>query len=452
METVNIKERISLLLFMLAGILMYSCSSEETVPVSDSHGQQTTLSILLNNSNEGGLKSSGNPELDAEKKIYSLEVLIFKSDGGERDGYGNVIREIVTVTGQAYDKEYKEIDEIKGVGLTAGKRDIYVIANAPDKYFEDADTYQKFLKKYERLSTQGRYPHLGSIPNPDDDLPIGGINPSNLKTNLTMCGLMKNVQFNNLYDQHYLGYTENNGRPSGVTTGFPLNGTNKFYVERLVARVAIKKIEFGFPAEGLLFESGYNKVTDYTYQIDSVFMMNAKTTSKIEAGSQLEFKEEFGHGCDLGYSFLNKPSYINNLYPQSKYTDFLVEAITTPNYDIIVNATPLWFYTFENTDSQYPTYLVIGVRYNFKSLKDGVLKTVKSYYPVEVNRPDANKLADHDYIKRNYQYQITARIKGLGSMYGNNPVLLKSQTNDQDIEISETVGQNLFPWTGDTYR
>lgn len=70
-----------------------------------------------------------------------------------------------------------------------------------------------------------------------------------------------------------------------------------------------------------------------------------------------------------------------------------------------------------------------------------------------VNEPKAGKQADHDYIKRNYQYRITVIIKGLGKLYGENPTVLKStQETDSEIEITETVGKNLFPWTGDVYK
>jgi hypothetical protein len=460
MDKMNIKKYLNLLAFSLAGIIMYSCSGDENISVPSETEQQTTLSVLLNAPQNGTEKSSGNPDIDAEKKIYSLEVLIFRSAGeseeGKLDGYGCIPRNIRNVTGQTYDKEYVEIDEIKDIKLTAGKRDIYVIANAPDNSFSSVTNIQEFLAKYENLSTQGRYPHPGNVtPDPNEELPIGGINPSDLKTNLTMCNYVKNVSFNNLHEHHYLGYTDNNGRPTGTAPdkGWLLDGTNPFHIERLAARVAIQKIEFELPAS-LPFEGPAYLSNDYTYQIDSVFMMNVKTTSKFAAdGSQLGFVEKFGHGCNAGYAFLNNSAYLADLNPQSQYTGFLVEAITTPNYDISVNATPLWFYAFENQDNNYPTYLVIGVRYNFRSAIDNSSKTMKSYYAVQVNAPiGSGKLADHDYIKRNYQYRITAKIKGLGRLH-RNPVPLKNlQLSDQDVEITETVGHNLFPWTGDTYR
>jgi len=459
MEKMNIKRHIPLLMYILAGMFMLSCSGEDSVPVSNGMEQQTSLSVLLNARQHSSEKSSGNQDTDAESKVYSLEVLIFKSEGepeeGKIDGYGYVVHTTKDVSGQTYDKEYVEVDEIRDITLTAGKRDIYVIANAPDKFFSSVENFQEFLNKYESLSAQGLCAYPGNTTsNPDEELPIGGINPSDLMTNLTMCNYVKNIQFNNSQEHHYLGYTDNNGRPNGVDPdqGELLDGTNPFHIERLVARIAMEKIEFELPSS-LPFEGTSYASNDYTYQIDSVFMMNVKTTSKFAAGSQCGFVEKFGHGCKVGYSFLNQPGCLSDLNQQSLHTDFLVEAITTPNYDITVNATPLWFYTFENEDSSYPTYIVIGVKYNFKSAVDNSSKTVKSYYAVQVNPPGLGKQADHDYIKRNYQYRITAKIKGLGSLYGNNPVPLKSsQTTNQDIEVTETVGRNLFPWTGDTYQ
>ncbi|MFV0537042.1 MAG: fimbrial protein [Dysgonomonas sp.] len=458
MDKMNIRKYRNLLALALTGIIMYSCSGEENISVPNGAEKQTTLSVLFNASQNGLEKSSGNQDVDAEKKIYSLEVLIFKSEGeseeGKLDGYGYVARQTRNVTGQTYDKEYVEIDEIKEIKLTAGKRDIYVIANAPDASFSSVKNIQEFLAKYEDLSTQGRYAHPGNVtPNPNEDLPIGGINPSDLKTNLTMCNYAKNVVFNNLYEHHYLGYTDNNGRPSGVNPneGWLLNDTNPFYIERLVARIAIQKIDFNLPSS-LPFEGISYPSSDYTYQIDSVFMLNTKINSRFAVDSQLGFVEKFGHGCKTGYSFLNSSARISNLEQSSQQANYMVEAITTPNYDISTNATPLWFYAFEN-EGTYPTYLVIGVRYNFQSSKDNTPKTVKSYYPILVNEPKTGKLADHDYIKRNYQYRITAVIKGLGKLYGENPTILKSaQEADSEIEITETVGKNLFPWTGDVYK
>lgn len=459
-KKIKIQMNIAKILSVLVMGFVYSCSGDNALPGTDEviGENKIELSISFNESEFGKEKSSGNIDNNSntEKQIYSLDVFIFKSQGeygaGDLDGHKPIDRTIIN------GNEYKTIDEVKGIALTAGKRDIYVVANAPINRFNGVSNINDFLAKYESLHTQGLVDHPGPVTPSPSEPPIGGIDPSDLKTNLTMCNFIKNVPFDNQYQQHYLGYITNGGRPSSVpgNYGKPLDGDNPFKVERLVARVAIQKIEFELPNDGLLFETGSSKVTNFTYHIDSVFMMNVKTASWFPTGVTTPLTGNYGHGCATGYKFL-KNGKISNLNPSSQLKTFLTEPIFTQYYDITKIAptdTPLWYYVFENGESTlYPTYFVIGVRYNFESMKNpGVIKTVKCYYPVVVNAPGAGAV-DHDYIKRNYQYGIKVKIKGLGTVYGNNPSELKStQTDDLSIEVNETVGENLFPWTGNIYK
>ena len=70
MNKMNMKKYINLLVLALTGIVMYSCSGEENISATDETGQETTLSVLLDASQDDLVKSSGNPDIDAEKKIY----------------------------------------------------------------------------------------------------------------------------------------------------------------------------------------------------------------------------------------------------------------------------------------------------------------------------------------------------------------------------------------------
>lgn len=452
---------------VVAGAIMYSCSGDALYdegaiipPAGTDPDNHISLSISMNAPGQSGLKSSGNEDGTTDSKIYSLEVLIFRSSGeanaGNLDGYKSVPRTEILHGTKVY-RIFKEIDEIKSIRLTAGKRDVYVIANAPDDYFSSVTTLSQFLSIYEELPKQIHYPNWGTIDEPEEELPIAGIDPEDLRTNLTMCNYLRNVEFSNAHEQHYLGYTTNNGRPTDVLPdyGYALDGLDAFYVERLVARVALKKIEFELPAT-LYFEkvAGVPQPCNYfTAYIDTVYMLNVRLTSKYVYDLPAGFTHLYGHGSYPGYAFLNDPGYLANLSQSSIYAGYLSEYISTNDYDINDNATPLWFYTFENEEGVNPTYIVIEVRYNFRSSIDGVLKTVKCYYPVVVNAPKSGKTVDHDYIKRNYQYQVNVKIKGLGSMYGFNAGPLRSaQDIDGDMEITERVGHNLFPWNGNTYK
>ncbi|HBX44269.1 MAG TPA: hypothetical protein DEG28_00030, partial [Porphyromonadaceae bacterium] len=67
----------------------------------------------------------------------------------------------------------------------------------------------------------------------------------------------------------------------------------------------------------------------------------------------------------------------------------------------------------------------------------------------------------HDFIKRNNQYGLNVTIKGVGNLIAGYSTksaslrtadILSAQEDAGVLEIEETVGPNLFPWTGDIYK
>lgn len=469
----NIRKYLNdVLVSMLVAVCICSCSSDNlTDDIDNKEKDLKFLAISLNTSDkengaENNVRSTGTPVYSEENKIYSLEVLAFKSDDGTLDGYKSVPR-AVDAAGNA-----KEIYEVKAVGITAGTREIYVIANAPDNYFRAKVSspgglnLADFKAMTVNLSDQKEYAHSGVIVNPED-IPIGGVTPSNLSTDLIMCGYKK-VICSNLHEQQYLGYTTNNGRPESVVdnSGYVLDGTDPYYVERLAARVAFKKITFELPTT-LTLEAGY-PTSVYEYALDSVFMMNVKTASYFVSSNAAPLAGSFGHGNREGYQFFR--TGLTNIFSSSTLSNSFEEAINASAYDATLegnpiqpptgaNHSPLWFYVFENYKSvQYPTYFVIGARFDFISTRDGKARTVKCYYPIVINSNGVGSgNADHNFIKRNYQYSVTAVIKGLGNFYHESLVeelrsASVSESSRSVIEIEETVGQNLFPWIGNVYK
>ena len=426
-------------------------------------GQQTRAENRLRANEGGGIDED---VFNRESKIYSLAVFVFKHGSGELDGKKFIKREIVDIEGVSF-KDYKELDEIKEIALTPGIRDVYIIANAPDFYlnedgaFNNVTDMASFRQIVEELSNQGMYDHPeGGGPNPDDT-PIGGEEPDDRFTNLVMSQSFIELPINSGAEKHYLGYTGNGGRPDGETTGTPLDGTNPVELVRLVARVAIQKIAFALPDQ-LEFEAGI-PTGIYNQYVDTVFMLNAKTVSSYfpEDDAFQKPADSFGHGNTAGYSFL-KGKFLN-IPDGSTYVDYLYIPINFPDYDIEEgNHVPLWFYAFENPDSETsPTSFVIGVKYQYRNGVDGELKTKKVYYPVVVNRPYAGKTVAHDFIKRNNQYGIRVTIQGLGNYINEYPTksaalramsFFLSQDMEGVMEIEETVGPNLFPWTGNVYK
>ncbi len=387
-----------------------------------------------------------------ESAIYSLAVLVFKNGSNELDGSKFIDREKIDIPG-GY-KDYKEINEIKGIELTAGIRDVYIIANAPDRHFVNVTDRASFKAKLEELSAQGVYNHPEGSGTAPGDTPIGGQHPDDRYINLVMTKSYTALPMNSGADKHYLGYTGNGGRPDGETTGTPLDGTNPVQLVRLVARVAIQKIAFDLPAT-LTFDTGI-PTTIYNRYVDGVFLLNAKTRSSYfpEDNTFPNPPNAFGHGNEAGYNFLR--GKFSNIPAGSVYTGYLYKEINFPEYDITKNQEPVWFYVFENRDSgTSPTAFVIGVKYQYRNAAGGPLKTKKVYYPVVINANGGGVGSNnHRYIKRNNQYGIKVTIKGLGSYvseYARGTVSLEDAAAGV-VEIEETVGTNLFPWTGNVYK
>lgn len=416
---------------------------------------------------ENGLRANEGGEIDPEvfkreSKIYSLAVLVFKN-GNELDGSKFISREIKDGTDPS-DEDYKEIAEIKEIGLTAGIRDVYIIANAPDGHFSSVTDLASFKAKMEALSNQGMYgPSNGGTTDPDGT-PIGGEEPDDRFTNLVMSQSFTGLPLNSGAPVHYLGYMDNGGLPASDSPGTPLlrNG-NPIKVElvRLVARVAIQKIAFELPTS-LTFDPE-TPTSDYNHYVDTVFMINAKTVSSYfpEDNAFPDPVGSFGHGNTAGYNFLKGFPDID-IADESSYTDYLYIPINFKDYDITGIHAPLWFYAFENKDSgTSPTAFVIGVKYQYLNRGETEVKAKKVYYPVVINRAGGGEGDNHhQYIKRNNQYGIRVTIKGLGSYTtdytGLRSAAFRAMNNLSDMEgimeIEETVGSDLFPWTGNVYK
>lgn len=443
-----------------AAVFISSCTGRNEPDDFNPPADKVSLSISFNPAQQtragNGVRGTEIDEV-SESKIYSLAVLVFK-ENGELDGKKFIVREPKSTEGAQKREDYVELSEIKDIALTAGLRDVYIIANAPDGHFSDVTNRTAFMAKVEELSAQKMYGQRES--GTSGDIPIGGVTDDRF-TNLVMTQSFTGLPINSGAEKHYLGYTGNGGRPDGVTTGTPLlREGNPIKVElvRLVARVAIQKIAFALP-DTLTFDTGH-PTSIYNHYVDTVFLLNAKTVSSYFPGVDgfPNPADSFGHGNTIGYEFLKGKLSISY---GSTYAEYLYKPINFPEYDITNNQIPLWFYAFENDDSEtYPTAFVIGVKYQYINPGETDVKAKKVYYPVVVNANGGGTGGNqHYYIKRNNQYGIQVTIKGLGGHMtdysGSRSAALRAMnalSEEGVLEIEETVGPNLFPWTGNVYK
>lgn len=479
MKNKNIRKCFSCLLaFVLITGLMSSCSDNDGTEEnngSTNDKEKVLLSIGgidFDRETNSKYRSVGSDNDPSESSIYSFEVLVFKSSTGALDGYTHRDREVFSSSSASYDKYYySRPDTIMNIECTAGggNRDIFVVANAPDGTFSSITNKADFLAKLESLNTQGRgttsdpkaHP-AGTIFKPiSGEAGISGQVPSDLLTNLTMVGCVLGVNLDTSEKYQHIGFYTNNGYPTGFTTGKVLvSPTYQFKLYRLAARVAVKKITLDLPAS-LALVNGHS-ISNYEAYIDTVFMVNAKNSSYFSDSLVTSVvPNAFSDGNTRGYNYLKNKS-LSFLSPASTYNQYLYESTgRIKDYDISKNQSMLWFYTFENYNKQAPTQLVanpttivIGVRFDF--IIAGLSRTIKCYYPIKVNHT-LKSTADHVGIKRNHQYGLNVKIKGLNNGYyaydDSEAETIRNVVSDDSsiIEVEEEVGTNLFPWAGNTY-
>lgn len=438
--------------------LMPSCTEGNGPDDLNRPADKVSLSISFHAAQqtraENGVRGTEIDE-ESESKIYSLAVLVFKNGSDELDGSKFIDRTLKNTQDAGEREDYVELNEIKEIELTAGTRDIYIIANAPDGYFNDVADRTSFKAKLGDLSAQKVYGRQEG--ESTGDTPIGGEEPVDQYTNLVMTQSFTGLSIEGA-EKHYLGSYAADELPVGVT---PLNDGNPVELVRLVARVAIQKIVFNLP-NTLEFEQGIS-TSDYNQYVDTVFLINARIRSSYFPGEN-GFTDPtgfFGHGNTAGYNFLK--GKFSDIPDGSTYADYLyIPLANFTYYDIEEgNHVPLWFYVFENGESlTYPTAFVIGVKYQYKNPGDSEVKTKKVYYPVVVNSDGSGNGADHDFIKQNNQYGIRVTIKGLGIYMTDYPGLRSASVRAMNeladmegiMEIAETVGPDLFPWTGNVYK
>lgn len=482
MKKKNIRKCLELfLVFMLVALLMPSCSDDDTTvksDPSDPDSQEVYLSIgglssMDVNTATKGLRSVGDPNNNDESEIYSYDVFIFKPDG-TLDAYVSRPRVSINVSDPSvsYDKAYQVRDSIANIKCTAGTRDIFVIANGTDYYSGTTMTKAQFISTFTKdIDAQGQGTTTSPNAHPSGttfkpvsvEPGIGGYIPSDLKTNLTMFGCALNVKLNPSYDNHYIGFHENgNGFPNGVTSGDVLiDPTYKFKLYRLASRIAIKNITLDLPTS-LPLESGQS-ISDYEAYIDTVFLVNVKTASFFADSLVTSVPDDyFYQGDDFGYKFLKSKS-LSYLEQNNMYNGRFCESTGgVKSYDITKSQSLLWFYTFENYNISNPkslvtnpTTVVIGVRFDFNSKSSpGTAKTVKYYYPVQVNYKSQTGV-DHLGVKRNHQYRLSVTIKALSNYGPSQAQNIKSSALVDDtssIDVEEEVGTNLFPWNGAIYK
>lgn len=352
------KNRFLFLVGIGALLAMSSCSKDEENLVVKS-GEPATLTLTIKGSDlstkatvsASGLTAAGE---SFDNNINNIVVGVFRSTGEELAGYADAIGDVQVSEVTASNPRAFSIPSGKEIKVTAGKRDIIVVANASTAditALKASTTKDIFLKKVLVLADK----------NQDKD-------------QLLMTGVKENI-------------TVNKGT----------NTISDFVVTRLVGRVQLVSLKSSFK------DSYATAVLD----VDKIFLHNALFNYPVDPSLTNPYAKSFY----TGYNPAPTP------YPETydpNLIDVTTYSLTGSSVDVV--DPNHYFYTFPNgrsdlsteLDLTTATKLVISGTY-YPNGKPGTSFYV--YYPIVINKDvDANQARSGYGIERNYVYSISATI------------------------------------------
>lgn len=365
------KNRFLFLVGIGALLAMSSCSKDEENLVVKS-GEPATLTLTIKGSDlstkatvlPSDLATAGE---SFDNKINNIVVGVFRSTGEELAGYADAIGDVQVSEVTASNPRAFSIPSGKEIKVTAGKRDIIVVANASTADINElktATTKSDFMNKV---------------------LVLGDKEQS--KDKLLMTGESDNVTVN-----------------KGDGNSFPIK------VTRLVARVQLTGLKSSF----------ISSYSNATLDIDEIFLHNALfgiSVNNISPSSKILY---------TGWTYPSAPT--SNYY--SYLADFKTpqEPLYTlgASTSNVINQNH-YFYTFENQiDATTPDYttatkLVISGTF-YPNGKPGT-SSYRVYYPIVVNKDVVSEVDNTGKgILRNYVYSISATIFRPGVADPNKPL------------------------------
>lgn len=341
------KNRFLFLVGIGALLAMSSCSKDEENLVVKS-GEPATLSLTLKGSSVD-TRVVGTLASEADNTIGNVVVGVFRDDGDALNGYADAIGDVLVSEETASNPRAFYIPSGSEIKVTAGKRDIIVVANASTADFEQlrtATTKSDFMNKVLVLADK----------NQD-------------KNKLLMTGVKEDAV---------------------VTKAGP--NSISLEVTRLVARVQLVSLKSSFT----------NSYSSAVLTVDRIFLHNALFNCPVDAS--VPNPKSFYTGWDAAPTAYDE-TYNENL---KDVTTYLMTGNPTDSY----LANNHYFYTFPNgiLDLTKATKLEISGMFDPDGTT-GPIVPYRVYYPIVVNGDAVSGNAHKGIgIERNYVYSISATI------------------------------------------
>lgn len=329
----------STLSLMAIALLGTSCSETEEQKVVPEEGAKAQMIVKFNNPET---RSSGTP--GTESGITSGTIFVFRSGSGNLDGKA----------------DFTSIANPIAVDITAGTRDVYVVANV-------AGTNLSAVQHVDDLKDLDAKYAYGSISQAGDNLPMSGV------------ALSQNA--------------------TAATVASPASAS--VTMEYIVSKVTIK----------WTVSTTNTEIAGLT--ITDAYLLNVPDSSDCFAFSPddlTSYSKGYLYGRD------NITGFTGTYLPASPYTntnnaDLKLDPVVSDNN---------FFYIFENKVAASPTIVVIEGELTDPKTST----TTVYYYPIVINGPQNTTSGDNSAtVSRSRHYTVTATINGFGNDDPYNPIV-----------------------------
>lgn len=423
---------ISYILSLATACVLFACGNEDTPdnilpPVVEPNA---SLSLVVNTGEKAKLKSF--TKADAEEtiddnRIASLTVAVFNAGAYEGHELG-ALEAIKT----EYASDNETISKVEDIKVKDGLVNVLVLANVPNAVLSEFKTVAEAQAGYSKLAdfvgSKAKTTDLSSETNVTASSELYEINTQRGKINC-------------------IGYSnaEVSGKTNGVSVSPSALGENAIPLYRNVSRVLLNKINF----------TPKSQYIDASLEIDGIYVANVKSKSYLASETSGRGSVEVADVVETDFYWCGAfagPDGISvgalkegEAKLEAGRLSFDPETIMDKDNNVLEGEgdAPIGkpFYVYQNQNGKNHTLLIVYGTFKYKNNADDEdYQTQPSFYTVIVNEPGKgvfdNPAEKHDYVTRNFNYNIELTINGTGS----------TKPYDKALSANLSTSVKVLPW------
>ena len=420
---------INYILSLASVCVLFACGNEDTPDniLPPAIEPDATLSLLVNTGEKAQLKSltkAGEVLSVDDNRIARLTVAVFNA--GAYEGHPAGALEAIKTQTATSGESISKVEEIE---VKSGLVKVLILANISEDLLGEFTTVAADGAKYSTIDDfVGNDAEITELAN---------------ETNVTASS--------ELYDItamrgkiNCLGYT--NAEVKAITGGVSVSpsalGEKAVALYRNVSRVLLNKITFA-PKEQYI---------DASLKIEGIYVANVKSQSYLASKTPGRGSVEVADKTDKDFYWCGAFAGANDIgalkdgeAKEAANLFYAPEVTLNSNTDELAGEgnDPIGrpFYIYQNQTGKNHTLLIVYGTFKYKADKnDTEYQTQQSFYTVIVNEPGKGSFESdsekHDYVTRNFNYNIELTITGSGS----------TKPYDKAISSNLSALVKVLPW------